>query len=81
MKDRTYDELLPWEKEFFDLVHKVGNDVWGAELEDYNDIDQGHIARLIVFCNTEEARALVPEYIAGYKTVTEVYDRPIAGGK
>lgn len=75
MDGRTYEELSLWEKAFYDLNAKIGNDVWGASLE--GDGTGGR--RMRVYINKEELEAKVltetKGTIAGYPLVFTVLNQ------
>lgn len=75
MDDRKYEELEPWEKAFYDLNMKIGNDAWGARLEGNGSGGQ----RLRVFINKEEFKEKVlvetKGKIAGYPLVFTVLEQ------
>jgi hypothetical protein len=75
MNNRTYEELEDWEKAFYDLNEKLGNDVWGAKLED----DGEGNACMRVYVNKKECIKLVSQEtndeIAGYDVVFTVFSQ------
>lgn len=74
MKNRKFDELESWEKAFFELNKKVGNDAWGARVEGGGN--QG-MTRLRVFINHADIEKKVLRetdgVLAGYPLVFTVY--------
>ncbi len=61
MNGRKYDELKAWEKAFYDLNKKIGNDVWGARLE----ADGSGKFRMRVFISHESFKAEVLKETGG----------------
>lgn len=75
MNGRKYEELEFWEKTFYDLNKKLGNDIWGARIEG----DGTRNERMRVFINKEEFREAVLKetngYLAGYPLVFTVLNQ------
>lgn len=71
----NYNELETWQKAFHDLNLKLGNDVWGACLEDGTS---GQIMMKIFINNASLKQVVLDETngrLAGYEIIFEVYSQ------
>lgn len=70
-----YEELEIWQKAFYDLNMKLGNDVWGARLEDGPD---GNMLMKIFINDAALKETVLAETngrLAGHEIVFEVYSQ------
>lgn len=72
MNGRKYEELEDWEKAFFDLNKKIGNDAWGAAIEG----DGSGNSRMRIYLEKAEFEEIVLKEtkgkVAGYPLVFTV---------
>lgn len=70
---QEYSQLETWQKAFHDLNMKLGNDVWGACLEDGGN---GKMM-MVIYINSPSLKQVVLDEtkgrLAGYETLLEVY--------
>ncbi len=75
MNNRTYEDLCDWEKAFFNLNMKVGNNAWGGRLE----ADGSGGFRMRIFINNEKVKekilAATSGNLLGHPIVFTVYSQ------
>lgn len=75
MNGRKYEDLEPWEKAFYDLNMKIGNDAWGARLEK----DKSGKYQLRIFVNNMKfIKTVLDETqgkLAGYSLIFNILDQ------